>query len=95
MNTEKQLRANQQNAQLSTGPKTDQGKAIASQNALKHGLLSKDLILKDECLMEFNEFRNEIYQTLEPLGCLEEVLVDRERQRSTIYALPPVLRSCW
>jgi hypothetical protein len=33
-----QLAANRANAQLSTGPVTDQGKAIASQNNFRHGL---------------------------------------------------------
>jgi hypothetical protein len=35
MTTKKQIKANKQNAQLSTGPLTDQGKAIVAQNALK------------------------------------------------------------
>src|SRR5690242_9732028 len=77
MTSEKQQLTNCQNAQLSTGPKTKQGKGIASQNALKHGLLSRDLILKDESPIEFNGFRQGIYQALAPLGCLEEVLVEK------------------
>lgn len=68
---------NRSNALKSTGPKTKEGKAIASQNALKHGLLSKDLILKDESSTEFDGFRQAIYQALAPLGCLEEVLVEK------------------
>lgn len=77
MTTKKQQLTNVQNAQLSTGPKTKQGKVTASQNALKHGLLAKDLILKDENAAEFDNFRKAIYQTLAPLGCLEEVLVEK------------------
>jgi len=49
----------------------------ARQNALKHGLLSKDLILRDENTAEFDHFRKAIYQALAPLGCLEEVLVEK------------------
>lgn len=77
MTTEKQQLTNIQNAQLSTGPKTKQGKEIASKNALRHGLLSKDLILKEESAIKFDHFRKRIYQTLAPLGCLEEVLVEK------------------
>jgi hypothetical protein len=38
MTTEQQRRANKLNAARSTGPRTESGKARASNNALKHGL---------------------------------------------------------
>ena len=38
MATARQRRANRLNAQRSTGPKSAQGKARASMNALRHGL---------------------------------------------------------
>ena len=38
MATEKQLRANCENAKKSTGPKTAGGRARSSRNALRHGL---------------------------------------------------------
>jgi hypothetical protein len=38
MASAKQVEANRRNAQRSTGPRTDRGKAIARLNALKHGL---------------------------------------------------------
>ena len=44
MATEKQINANRQNAQKSTGPKTAEGKAAVSQNAVKHGLFAQSLI---------------------------------------------------
>jgi hypothetical protein len=68
---------NQMNALKSTGPKTRSGKAIASQNAMKHGLLSQELILKDESYQEFDNFRQNLYQSLSPIGALEEVLVEK------------------
>ena len=38
MATERQIEANQRNAQLSTGPRTDEGKAQSRANAIKHGM---------------------------------------------------------
>ena len=38
MATEKQLRANRENAKRSTGPKTAAGRARSRRNALRHGL---------------------------------------------------------
>jgi hypothetical protein len=38
MTTTRQIEANRANAQRSTGPRTEQGKARASRNALRHGL---------------------------------------------------------
>ncbi len=40
MASEAQISANRQNAEKSTGPRTDEGKAVASQNAVKHGLFA-------------------------------------------------------
>jgi hypothetical protein len=48
MASDKQMRANRQNARKSTGPKTPEGKAVARLNALKHGLLSQQILLPNE-----------------------------------------------
>jgi hypothetical protein len=40
-----QIQANRSNAQKSTGPRTPQGKATASQNAVKHGLLAEQVVI--------------------------------------------------
>ncbi len=68
---------NRTNALKSTGPKTKKGKAIASQNAMKHGLLSQKLILEEESHQEFDCFRQKLYQALLPIGALEEILVEK------------------
>ncbi|MBI5265909.1 MAG: hypothetical protein HY851_01635 [candidate division Zixibacteria bacterium] len=41
MATDKQISANRLNAQKSTGPVTDDGKAASSRNAVTHGFFSK------------------------------------------------------
>ncbi|MGY4478386.1 hypothetical protein ACVILL_005800 [Bradyrhizobium sp. USDA 3364] len=42
MASERQIEANRNNARRSTGPKTGQGKARSSRNALRHGLSRPD-----------------------------------------------------
>jgi hypothetical protein len=54
MATTPQITANQQNAQSSTGPQTEQGKAAVSQNALKHGLTAPFDVLDHEDQDEFD-----------------------------------------
>jgi len=51
--TEQKLAANRRNAQLSTGPRTEQGKAAVSLNALTHGLRSRRVVLPHEDPAEF------------------------------------------
>jgi hypothetical protein len=51
--TEIQLEANRANSSLSTGPRTPDGKEIASRNSLKHGLTSQQVVLPWEHPEEF------------------------------------------
>jgi flagellar biosynthesis GTPase FlhF len=46
--SERRLAANRANAQLSTGPRTAEGKAISSLNAVKTGLCGRAVLLADE-----------------------------------------------
>ena len=48
MATEKQIAANRRNAALSTGPKTDEGKAQSRANAMTHSLTGVTLIPRDQ-----------------------------------------------
>ena len=45
MSSPVQFAANQNNAQLSTGPTTHEGKAASSSNAIKLGLYAKQAVL--------------------------------------------------
>ena len=47
MASEKQIEANRRNAKRSTGPKSTNGKAIASRNAFRHGLASSRIFTVD------------------------------------------------
>lgn len=72
-----QLKANQNNAQKSTGPVTAEGKQIVAKNALKHGLFSKHLILNDENPEEYQCLIDGLQAELNPVGTLEQSLVER------------------
>ena len=77
MATAAQTRANQQNAQHSTGPRTGEGKQRSSQNALKHGLRAKEPLIPGEDPDEFDRHSAEHIFQLHPDGILEENLVDQ------------------
>lgn len=81
MTTEKQLLANQQNAQLSTGPITISGKGAIATNAIKHGIFTKDLILSSELENEnVNDYQELLYNlvdSLEPCNQMENLLVEK------------------
>jgi len=77
MTTEKQIKANRENAKKSTGPKTEKGKAIVRYNALKHGLLSKEVLLEGEDEKSLMGLRRKLYRELKPISELELMLVDR------------------
>lgn len=72
-----QLVANQNNAKKSTGPVTAQGKQTVANNALKHGVFSKSLILSDEDPLEYKSLLDQLLQELHPSGLLEQTLVER------------------
>ena len=57
MVSDRQMEANKQNAQRSTGPCTADGKARVALNALKHGLTGKQIVLPDEDPEDFDAFK--------------------------------------
>jgi hypothetical protein len=54
-----------------------QGKQTVSNNALKHGVFSKTLILTDEDPDEYKSLLDQLLQELHPIGLLEQTLVER------------------
>jgi hypothetical protein len=71
-----QILANQANAQSSTGPRTLEGKAGSSQNALRHGLTSAKFTLKSEEQDEYNLMRDGIFAGYHPANQSERDLCD-------------------
>jgi hypothetical protein len=76
----KKQEANRRNAQLSTGPRTEEGKGRSRCNALKHGILGTALLITKgegaEDPAEFEELLNALYDDYEPVGACEEMLVE-------------------
>lgn len=77
MTNDEQTAANRLNSQHSTGPRSDEGKAVVSTNAVRHGLLAKATVLPDEEQADFDAMRAEMLEDLAPFGMLETALVDR------------------
>jgi len=78
--SEKQLKANKKNARKA-GVKTPEGKAIVKYNALKHGLLAKEVVITvgegAEDPEEFNALMEDLKTQLAAAGTLEEILVEK------------------
>ena len=77
MATEQQIAANRANAQLSTGPRTDAGKAASSTNALRHGLASRGLIILPGQEPVFAQMESDLRHSLNPDGPLQELIFKR------------------
>ena len=60
-----------------TGPRTVEGKAKASKNAIRHGLTSKQALAPGEKLRELEAFTAELVERLGPVGELELLLAGR------------------
>ncbi len=76
MASDRSIEANRANAQLSTGPRTPEGKAVSRHNALKHGITAKGL-LPDESAEEFGHFCEALFDELSPQGALEDEITRR------------------
>lgn len=72
-----QRAANRANAQLSTGPRTKEGKQRSSKNAIKHGLTAEKHLLPDEKPEEFDQFAIGLWDDLAPVGSFEQLLAKR------------------
>jgi len=71
-----QAELNQTTSAGPTVPRTEEGKAISSQNAIQHGLFTKqDFVLPDE-RDEHLQLLNVLMDELDPRGLLEQVFVE-------------------
>ncbi len=77
MVSEQKLAANRRNAQKSTGPRTVSGKAIASRNAVKHGLCSSMPLISNENEADFAVFVDRWLDELKPASVRQEMLAEQ------------------
>src|SRR5438874_388929 len=77
----RKIEANRKNAQKSPGPTSIRGKQTVALNALKHGFLSRVAVIKDrdggESQDEFDQLHTKLRANLQPVGCMEDLLVER------------------
>ena len=77
VNSLKKVLANRNNAKKSTGPRTENGKAWAKRNAVKHGLRAEHIITVGENKIEFEELKDQFVKELQPIDIISMQLVNR------------------
>ena len=75
--SERKRLANQQNAQKSTGPRTAEGKARSSKNAITHGVFCQGVVIVKEDEPLFKALRREFIRDLKPQCHIELLMVDK------------------
>ena len=75
------IESNRQNAQKSTGPKSQAGKEKSKLNALKHGLVAQATVIPvgeaKESDTEFTQLVDRVMEEFEPQSFIEEMLTER------------------
>ncbi len=77
MASEAVVEANKRNAALSTGPRSVAGKERSRLNAVKHGLTGAMVVIPGEDAGTYDGLRAAFYTELQPVGVLEESLVEK------------------
>lgn len=77
MTTLAKIEANRLNGQLSTGPRTAEGKAAVARNATRHGIFSSVPVIPGECPEQWEGHRAGVVESLAPVGLLEVNLAER------------------
>ena len=84
--SERRVQANRRNALRSTGPKTVRGKRTVARNSIKHGFLTREVVITTgdgaETLEDFHALAERLWEYYEPVGVVEESLVQ-------------TIASCW
>jgi len=76
MATERQIEANRLNASSSTGPRTPEGKAASSMNALKSGLDAESQFVNGEDPVDFMDLQEEYTARFQPVTPEERFHLD-------------------
>ena len=93
--SESRIQANRKNALRSTGPKTERGKRTVARNAIKHGILAREVVITagdgEESLEEFQELVKQLWEDHNPVGVMEGSLV--QEIASCLWRKARVLRA--
>ena len=77
MATLAQTTANRANAQLSTGPRSVEGKAASSRNAIKSGAYSEAYVIPGEDPAELDALADQYIACYRPVGPIELALIEK------------------
>jgi hypothetical protein len=80
MSTESQIQANRENAQLSSGPKSEAGKAASALNNTRHGLTGAFRVLPTESQSDFDELLTAFREEHNPETLTETTMVEAMAQ---------------
>jgi len=72
-----QILANRDNAQRSTGPKTETGKQTSSRNATRHGLTGAQIVIPGEDSAAYEDLRQGLHDSFRPANDPERLLVEQ------------------
>ena len=79
MSSQRRIAASRRNGARSQGPKTAAGKHRSSENAIRHGLLAKRVVLENESKENFQILLNQYLERFDPrdgveFGMIEEMV---------------------
>ncbi len=80
MSSPSQIAANIANAQFSTGPRTETGKATSAKNGITLGLFTSTDFIRPSEQEAYTELQSQLNRDLAPIGILETTLVDEIRR---------------
>lgn len=87
MVSSRKIEANRQNAQHSNGPKTPEGKAKSSRNAVSHGIFVNQFLsgAAPESVEEIVALAAGLREHYQPVGMMEEILLQKILVESARY----------
>ena len=91
--SEARLAANRANAQKSTGPQTEAGKAVSRFNAVRNALTGQTILMPTDDAIRYQSHCASYHQELKPVGAFEATLVQAIADHDWRLARIPVLEA--
>jgi hypothetical protein len=89
--SEKQIAANQANAQKSTGPTSPEGKSRSRMNGMRHNLTGQAFLMTEEDRIAYDAFSKPYIEALQPANPIEtqlaQVLAQENHRLNRIHAI--------